>query len=128
MKANQVNAVSAVSPRAAAKAAAAKAADKAAKAAAKIHADREAKKQADRAARSTLSDDDLLKIMLRMSDADRSSAFKVMTVLRQQGISSSRVRIRRVIAEYMASQSAKPARKNGNGNGNGNGKKNGNGR
>lgn len=106
MKTNQVQTTKALAVAQAAKAA---------KLAVKVAAQREEKKQADRAARSTLTDAELLKIILRMSDADRSSAFKVMTVLREQEISSSRVRIRRVMAAWVAEQAAKPVRKNGNG-------------
>jgi Fe2+ or Zn2+ uptake regulation protein len=91
--------------------------EKAAKAAVKVTAQKLAVKQANRDARATLSDAELLAIILTMADTDRSSAFKVMTVLREQGYQSSRVRIRRVVAspEFAAATSAdtKKARKNG---------------
>lgn len=93
--------------------------EKAAKAAVKVTAQKLALKQANREARSTLTDAELIAIILTMTDEDRQSAFKVMTVLRDGGYQSSRVRIRRVVKspefEAAMAEQAKPkkARKNG---------------
>jgi hypothetical protein len=90
--------------------------EKAAKAAVKVTAQKLAVKQANRDARATLTDAELLQVILTMAPADRSSAFKVMTVLREKGYQSSRVRIRRVVAspEFAAAvaAAAKRGRKN----------------
>jgi hypothetical protein len=58
------------------------------------------------AVKTTISDAELLETILHMSDDDRSSAFHIMIVLRQQNIASSRVRIRRVMKEYMATKTS----------------------
>ncbi len=66
------------------------------------------------AVKTALDDKSLLKMILAMPVADRSSAFKVMITLRKQNVSSSRMRIRRLIAEHVASAPAaktKAARK-----------------
>lgn len=80
--------------------------EKAAKAATEAAPIKTSKAVTKVAVKTTISDADLLKTILHMSDKDKSSAFRIMIVLRQQNISSSRVRIRRVIAEFMATKTS----------------------
>jgi hypothetical protein len=61
-------------------------------------------------ARINLDDAALLKLILSLPAADLTTAFKVMSTLREQGYSSSRSRINRVVAEHQAKVAAKAAK------------------
>jgi len=63
------------------------------------------------AARINLDDAALLKLILNLPADNLTSAFKVMSTLRDQGFSSSRTRIRRLAAAYQAEVAAKPVAK-----------------